>query len=400
MQRFAALRPVRDAFAACTLITAIWLPPLAARATASHPCPRIASHFSSGTLPHEIIALYSDRQNRRHPIATDGSHVLMGWETSREPGGGGPVHLWTMRLPSTKLMPIPRSAYPPRTFLAGWQLEWPWIVGIAYTTPPPTIPADWRLWAGNVVTGMHFILDTYRNHRHPVPEFFPRFALNAGRVAWEFSIDRPARFDTFSSQRIALEDLKSRHRTFLTAPDPLAVYGRITMSGHRIVWESQRFGTSGKSVPVDLSMYDLSSHRLSQLSHNASPNSSSLYPRLSGRYLLFEQGEFGSDGGIPYLVDLSSRKGSATRRWFSKYRFWRLGKGGLTNTQLGNGLISWGDGRILDVTRGKIWTFGFRSWRVDAIAGRTVLVERIDPTNGHVSYAAWRFPEACSASGF
>jgi hypothetical protein len=297
-------------------------------------------------------------------------------------------------------MPIPRSAYPPRTFLAGWQLEWPWIVGIAYTTPPPTIPADWRLWAGNVVTGMHFILDTYRNHRHPVPEFFPRFALNAGRVAWEFSIDRPARFDTFSSQRIALEDLKSRHRTFLTAPDPLAVYGRITMSGHRIVWESQRFGTSGKSVPVDLSMYDLSSHRLSQLSHNASPNSSSLYPRLSGRYLLFEQGPFDSDSGTPYLVDLSSRQGSATRRWFSKYRFWRLGKGGLTNTQLGNGLISWGDGRILDVTRGKIWTFGFRSWRVDAIAGRTVLVERIDPTNGHVSYAAWRFPEACSASGF
>jgi hypothetical protein len=361
-------------------------------------CPPLAARLTFSKLQHRSFSLYTDRFNRRHPVATDGTYVLVGWEYSREPVFGGPVQLWTVRLPSTRLVPVPRGAYPRRTFLGQWQIDWPWIAGIAYTTPLPAFPADWRLWAGNLVTGRRVILDSYRAHRHPVAEFFPRFALNGGRVVWEYSVDRPVRFDRFSSQGIAIEDLTTRRRELLTPPDPEAVLGRITSSESRIVWEEQTVSTTKKSLAVDLWLYDLRSHRLTRLSRNTTSASSSLYPRLAGRYLLFEQGPNGSDYGVPYLVDLTVKTGAASRQWWRAYRFRQLGRDGLTNTQMGDGLVSWEDWRLLDVTRSKVWPE--RYWTVDAIAGRTVLVDHMNMETGHETYAAWQIPSACAASGF
>lgn len=364
------------------------------------PCAPLAAHLRSGPLPHGATLLYTDRLNRRHPIAVDGNTVLMGRETSREPRFGGPVHLSLAHLPSARLSPALPGAYPRRTFLAGWQMAWPWIAGIAYTTPLPARPADWRLWAGNVVTGAHVVIDSYRRHRHPVAGFFPHFALNGGRVAWELSTDRPARFDTFTAQQIAVFDLRTRRRMLITTPDSTTILGRITMSGSRLVWEGQRLDATGRARAVDLWLADLSTGAITQLSHNTAATSSSLYPRLQGRLLLFEQGPAGSDFGHPYLVDLAARRGAGRWQWWRDYPYRSLGVTGLTNTQMGAGLVSWDDWQILDLTRSQVWPLRgtpFRRWRVDAIAGRTALVERIDPTTAHVTYEAWQFPATCAA---
>ena len=378
-----------------TAIVAAALFPLVAPGAAQSQlpvCSLLPARISSGALPYRSFALHTDRFNRWHPVATDGSHVLMGWEYSREPKFGGPVHLSVVHLPSTRLMPVPRGAYPRRTFLGQWQIDWPWIVGIASTTPLPAFPANWRLWAGNVVTGRHVILDSYRAHRHAVAEFYPSFALNGGRVAWAYSINRPVRADAFPVQRIALENLTTHRRALLPGPTANAVYERITFSGRRIVWQSA--GSTGQRSAVDLWLYDLSSHTSSRLSRNTTSADSSLYPRLAGRYLLFEQGPAGSDYGVPYLVDLESRTGVSGRPWWRAYHFRQLGKKGLTNTQMGDGLVSWDDWRLLDLTRSTVWPE--RYWSIDAIAGRTVLVDHMNGETGHESYAAWRISPACT----
>jgi hypothetical protein len=133
------------------------------------------------------------------------------------------------------------------------------------------------------------------------------------------------------------------------------------------------------------------------LSRNTTDTSSSLYPRLAGRYLLFEQGPYGSDYGTPYLVDLGKKKGAVSRQWWRAYHFRQLGREGLTNMQMGDGLVSWDEWRLLDVSRSAVWPQ--RYWRVDAIAGRTVLVDHMNPETGHETYVAWRIPTACAISG-
>jgi hypothetical protein len=65
--------------------------------------------------------------------------------------------------------------------------------------------------------GHHFILDSYRAHRHPVAEFFPGFALNGGRVVWEYSSARSMKTNPFPAQRLALENLEPSRRTFRLA---------------------------------------------------------------------------------------------------------------------------------------------------------------------------------------
>jgi len=201
---------------------------------------------------------------------------------------------------------------------------------------------------------------------------------------------------SFPAQRIALENLSTQRRTFLTATDPQALLGKITFPGPRIVWESPDMAWTGG--PFDLWLYDLRTHSLTRLSRSTAHFGSSLYPRLAGRYLLFEQGPSGSDYGTPYLVDLGRRTGNVSRQWWRAYRFRQLGREGLTNTQMGNGLVSWDDWRLLDVSRSKVWPEHY--WRVDAIAGRTVLVYHMDPETGHESYVAWQIPETCATPGF
>jgi hypothetical protein len=214
-------------------------------------------------------------------------------------------------------------------------------------------------------------------------------------VVWEYSTDRPG-YAGFPTERIALEDLTTQRRTFLAAPDPKAGYERITFSGTRIVWET--VGTTVKSPADNLWLYDLQSHTLTRLSRNTAAARSSLYPRLAGRFLLFEQGPYGSDYGTPYLVDLGIKTDTPRRQWWRAYRFRQLGRDGLTNTQVGDGLVSWDDWRLLDVTRSRVW-FN-RYWTMDAIAGRTVLVDHMNAETGHETYAAWQIPPACAASGF
>lgn len=349
-------------------------------------CRPFGERLSAGVLPHRSFSLGDDRFNR--PLASDGKHILMGLEVSHK--GGGPIRLSVLNLQSMRLAPVSRGAYPPRTFLDQWQMEWPWIVGVAYTTPLPALPANWRLWVGNAATGQHFILDSYRAHRHPVSEFFPGFALNGGRVVWEYSSARSMRGNPFPAQRIALENLKTHRKKYLTASDPNAVYERITFSGTRVVWESA--GIAEKKLAVDLLLYDLQTQKVTRLSRNTTRANSSLYPRLAGRFLLFEQGPHGSDYGTPYLVDLGAKTSISTRRWWRGYRFWRLDRLGLTNTQMGYGLVSWDDSRLLDVTRSKVWLTG--DWMVDAIAGRIVLAHMDE------EYVAWLIPRACAVPGF
>jgi hypothetical protein len=309
-------------------------------------------------------------------------------------------HLALVHLPSTRLLSVPRGAVPRLSHPDEWQLDWPWIVGIATASGLPAFPANWRLWAGNLVTGKHIILDNYRAHHHPVAEFYPHIAVSAGRVAWVFSSNRTGD-GGFPAERIALANLSTGHRTFLTSPDPHGVVDRITFSGTRIVWEA------GKVIgrhPADVWLYDLGDHKLTRLSRNVVDTSSSLYPRLSGRYLLFEQGPYGSNFGTPYLVDLASRRGKSSREWWHSYRFWQLDSVGTTTTQMGNGLVSWTDHRLLDVTRARIWKqhvlIGKGAWLVGDIAGRTVLVHDQEFNTGRQTYAVWEVPRACMAKGF
>jgi hypothetical protein len=97
-------------------------------------------------------------------------------------------------------------------------------------------------------------------------------------------------------------------------------------------------------------------------------------------------------------VDLGAKTGASTARWWREYRFRQLGRDGLTNTQMGDGLVSWDDWRLLDLTRSKVWPE--RYWTIDAIAGRTALVDHMNPETGHETYAAWLIPAACEPAGF
>jgi hypothetical protein len=97
-------------------------------------------------------------------------------------------------------------------------------------------------------------------------------------------------------------------------------------------------------------------------------------------------------------VDLGAKTGASTARWWREYRFRQLGRDGLTNTQMGDGLVSWDDWRLLDLTRSKVWPE--RYWTIDAIAGRTVLVDHMNPETGHETHAAWLIPPACEPAGF
>jgi frataxin-like iron-binding protein CyaY len=58
-------------------------------------------------------------------------------------------------------------------------MEYPWIVGLRYTQRPPV---DWQLWAANVVTGHHFLLDHGLGWKAKIERQFPDFALNHHRV--------------------------------------------------------------------------------------------------------------------------------------------------------------------------------------------------------------------------
>lgn len=380
---------VRSLLTVVAILTAFFSPRLVtARTTRLPVCPPLGAPLSSGKLPYRSFPLRTDHWR---PVATDGKNLLM----ERRPLRGA-VPLAVVHLPSTRLVPVPPGAYPRQSDEDLWQMHWPWIVEIVYTSGLPAFPANWELWAGNVVTGRHFILDSYRAHRHPVAEFFPHFALSGRRVVWEYSSDRLSAYTRFPAERIALVDLATRRRSFLTAPNPKAVYDRITFSGRRIVWES--VNAIGRHPAVDLWLYDLRSHRLTRLSRNGAAEDSSLYPRLAGRYLLFEQGPYGSDFGTPYLVDLQAKIAVNGADWWRAYHFRRLGRTGLTNTQMGDGLVSWDDWKLLDVTRSRVWSN--RYWSVYAIAGRTVLVDHTDRKTGGETYAAWQIPLACVVRGF
>jgi len=97
-------------------------------------------------------------------------------------------------------------------------------------------------------------------------------------------------------------------------------------------------------------------------------------------------------------VGLGRKAGAASSQWWRAYRFRQLGPNGLTNTQMGAGLVSWDDWRLLDVTRSRVWME--RYWTVDAIAGRTVVVNHMNPETGHETYSAWQVPRICAAPGF
>lgn len=391
----------RVVVAICMVIT--WTAETATAGARLPACPPPASHLRTGALPHRTYPLYTDTQNRWQPLATDGRNVLMGRQQEAVVRVGGPVRFAVVHLPSTRMVPLPPGAYPRKTFTDFWQIEWPWIVGIAFTSHLPAIPANWSLWAGNAETGKHFIIDSYRLHRHPVPEFFPHFSLNDARVAWELAVDRPARDTTFSAQQIAVIDLHSRKRTILTEPDATAVLGRLTMSGPRIVWERTPVATSlGRQPRTDLMLADTRTGAITQLSHNGPDGWSSLYPQVHGQYLLFEQGPADSDYGRPYLVDLGTQTDGRYKQWWRDYRFRSLGKTGGTNTQIGDGLVFWAYQGLLDVTRSQIWPLPTPDgWSVRVLAGRTAVVTRLaNPNGAHMAYAAWVIPETCAPSAW
>jgi len=135
---------------------------------------------------------------------------------------------------------LPSGAYPHFGVLQRWQLSWPWLVGVVDAQALPG-PVDWRLWAGNLQSGQHVVIDQGNNAsagRSDRLRTFPDFELARGRVV---------RTRTFhyllpgvrAVEHIALYDLASRRTMTLAIPEPGSheMYANPTLSGSRVVWE-------------------------------------------------------------------------------------------------------------------------------------------------------------------
>lgn len=323
----------------------------------------------TGLPPHQSWQLPNNARREWAPIAVDRHYVLMDWEKGNNPQDfrhsldPQALRMALVRVGSRTLQPIAAGAYPHYGILLRWQIEYPWIVGLKYNNPAG--PLDWVLWAGNVVTGRHIILD-HAVLKNGVPAHTPpEDSLDRGRVAWDMVVRTP--FTNVVHSKIALYDL-NRNQESLYAPSQSGVfYEQPALDGNTVVWVSitpqprpMKHGT------YDLLKLDLTSGQVVNLTHNwetaTGSSGESLEPSLWSHYLVFKQTPSPWSMGDIVLWDLNA----------GHYPLWRdhqhaavldaYGRdGGGERPLLGTGIAAWDAGgqvtsSVLDMTRDTIWT--------------------------------------------
>jgi len=152
----------------------------AAPAVAHRPCVRGSLVFSSWRIPG------TNGRSGWRPLAVDGNRVVMVEGPGDMVARPGPLTMALVTAGSARYRSIPSGAYPHAGVLQRWQLSWPWLVGVFNLQSTPTL--GWTLWAGNLQTGTHIVLD--RGHevgKSGTMHAFPDFDPSDGKVAWTWT---------------------------------------------------------------------------------------------------------------------------------------------------------------------------------------------------------------------
>lgn len=367
---------------------------------------------TTGVPPHQSWQLPNNAKREWVPFAVDNHYVLMVHEPGfnpkkiRQSFQPNPIRMALVRIGSRVLQPIPVGAYPHFGILMRMSLEYPWIVGVKYTTPQG--PLDWVLWAGNVVTGQSIILDRANPGNGPATHTPPDFSLDAGRVVWDSDVRKPFS-DSFDS-RIAVNDL-ARDKTSYVAEDGTgrAFYEQPTLQGTTVVWVRVRqVNVRGEHPLYDLLRLDLRTRKIVNLTHNTQrPGRSSGIsdePSAWGHYVIFKQAPSPYSEGDIELFDLRAQRYPL---WRQPGKSWLLDHSG-EMPRFGDGLAVWDAGgqitaSIFDLSAAKVWTLQDARgvsrgkykyvWNLNAIGGRNVIAERNDwDTHAYPVFFVWHIP--------
>jgi hypothetical protein len=347
----------------CRLIAALALlgsaafirpePGLSAGAAACRPA-RLT--LSAWTIPHTNPSWGIGTKNS-WPVAVDGDRALMAHQITHAPTWPQPISMALAVFGRPRLRPIPPGAYPHFGVLQRWQIAWPWIVGVVDRQPLPG-PIDWQLWAGNVVTGRHIILDHGNNadtaDSTAVMRGFPDFDLAQGRVVWTWNAYHLHRAG-WGRFRIAFDDLTTRRRSFLPL-QASPIYSNPTIWGDRVVWEHVTRFACRDLCPheiIDQQLYDIRTHRLSALTHSTFRTGNSFAPGLWENDLVFLHGNGSgpASGGRVTSVDLSTRVPGRHPSWWQAYRHRSFTRGTVIALMVRDGLAAW-DGGVAELATG------------------------------------------------
>lgn len=221
------------------------------------------------------------------------------------------------------------------------------------------------LWAGNVVTGKHLILD-HAVLKQGVPGHTPpEYSLDAGRVAWDVVAHTP--FTNVVHSKMALYNLNDNQLSSFAPGATDTFYEQPALAGHTLVWVSIAPPARRKEHGLyDLLKLDLRSGQVVNLTHNwERPGASSGIsdePALWSHYLIFKQAPSPWSMGNIMLWDLDA----------GSYPLWHDHRhsavldllhqdGGGERPLLGTGIAAWDAGgevtsSVLDMARDRIWT--------------------------------------------
>jgi len=359
----------------------------AAPAVAHRPCARGSLVFSSWRIPG------TNGRSGWRPLAVDGSRVVMVEGPGDMVARPGPLTMALVTAGSARYRPIPSGAYPHAGVLQRWQLSWPWLVGVFNLQSPPTL--GWTLWAGNLQTGTHIVLD--RGHevgKSGTMHAFPDFDLSDRKVVWTWT-SYSLRPNTPMRNRIALYDLAEHRTTFLGIPVSPRRYTNPTLWGTRVVWERYTdFTCTHTHCPnhlIDLQLYDLATHHLQTLTHSSFRLGSSFSPGLWHNDLVFLHGYDANSGGTIIMVDLSSRVRGHHRFWWENFHSRVLQRRPAIELSVRDGLVSW-DGGVADLVTGgtAALPLGEEQWS----GGRSLVVQPITYA-GPAPYTLLRVEHRC-----
>lgn len=350
--------------------------------------------------------LPNDRRDQWSPIAADGTHVLMEWLPYPPPSGASRVGL-AIATKSGHLNAVASAAYPHHGIFERWSLEYPWVVGVLHTLPQPV---DWKLWAGNVVTGRHVILDHGNGPNSTNVRQYPDFALNAGRVIWDDTAyeNGPRNVGAVYS-RLDVYDLRTRHKSFIAySTDPRLSDTQPTLYGNTVVWVRTTQVNGAKAHPIaDLLRFQLDTGKVSNLTHNTQASGESGEPSLWRHFLLFKQSPSPYATGDVVLWDLNR----------PIFPLWR--KPGETLLDLWGEMPKWSGGVAWWQAEGqstsaiyvagtkKVWTFEYGphtelpryykyNWLIQVGAGGTFVVKRslsgLGGPPAHPTFFVWQIP--------
>jgi hypothetical protein len=345
-----------------------------------------------GFPPRKAWVLPNDRGMDWNPFALDGSRVLMiRGEVDTAPVTGMAI----VRLGSKVLEPVPPSAYPLSARVGRWYLDWPWVVGEKWTNPSG--PSDWALWAGNVVTGKHVILDHAVDPRRTgLAKAFWGMSVGEDQVAWS-SVLLDSSGTVVRTWVNVYNLVTGRHRQLATRSDGSA-YSDVTEAGSNLV--AVRF----KGTDIDLFLISQVNLSITNLTHNwrrkGLSSGVSMEPSLSGNFLAFKQAPSPYSSGDIVLWRLGQTKYPIWRMPGRSWLLDSLGEGPL----FGDGIVAWqaryqATVGIFDCSFGRTWILqdprkiGNYVWQLDTVNGRDILLSRNATRSNNLTYVVWRIPQ-------